>query len=458
MRMRLSEAAAVTGGTVHGGDVEFAGLSTDSRTCAPGELFVTLHGPNHDGHDFLPAAHSRGAAAALAEHGPAPLPLLAVANARVAMGRLAASWRARHDVDVVGVTGSNGKTTVKEMIAAILAQDAPALATRGNLNNDIGVPLTLARLDATHRRAVVEMGANHPGEIAGLARMAKPRVGVITCIAPAHLEGFGSVEGVARAKGELIAGLPEDGVAVVNADDGAWLDLWRELAGARRMLSFGFTAGAQVRVEHAATAEGARVILHTPAGTIALTLRLPGRHNAANAAAASAAALAMDVPPRCIRAGLEAMGPVHGRLELRAAPGGARILDDSYNANPLSLRAALETLAQFPAPRWLVLGDMGELGDTAAAFHREAGSTARALGVERLLATGPLSRLAVEAFGEGARHFDSREALCRALEGDIRSGIDDGIGAAATVLVKGSRAMGMEAVVAALLEEEAQCC
>lgn len=449
MHMRLSEAAALLGARLHGADAAFRGLSTDTRTVAAGELFVALHGPNFDAHAFLDAAHARGAAGALVERVPAALPAIEVPDARAAMGRLAAHWRARYSVDTLAVTGSNGKTTVKEMIAAILARDAPVLATRGNLNNDIGVPLTLARLDAGHRRLVVEMGANHAGEIAALAAMARPRIGVITLIAPAHLEGFGSIDAVARAKGELIAALPANGVAVVNAD-GGYQELWRELAAGRRLLRFGEHADADVRVLHQAQAEGARISLYTADGELDVPLRLAGRHNALNAAAAAAAALAAGVSLQCIADGLASARPVHGRLEILAAPGDVRVIDDTYNANPVSLRAALEVLAQFPPPRWLVLGDMGELGADGAAFHREAGLAARALGIQGLFGMGQLARVAVQAFGAGGHHFDTHAQVLRAL--------NDALDGGDSVLVKGSRTMEMERVVAALLQGEAQCC
>jgi UDP-N-acetylmuramoyl-tripeptide--D-alanyl-D-alanine ligase len=449
--MTLSEAARLAGGTAVGGDVVFSGLATDSRTVAAGELFVTLRGPSFDGHDFLDAAHRRGAAAAMLERLPAPLPAIRVHDARSAMGRLAAAWRERFDVETVGVTGSNGKTTVKEMTAAILTRDAPVLATRGNLNNDIGVPLTLARLAPEHRRLVVEMGANHAGEIAALAAMARPRVGVITQVAPAHLEGFGSVEGVANAKGELITALPTDGVAVVEAE-GRWLALWRRLAAGRRLITFGDCAAADVRAEHVATAQGTRLTLHTPQGAVSLTLRLPGRHNALNAAAAAAAALALGVPLACVRDGLEAVQPVPGRLTVRSR-GDLLVLDDTYNANPTSLGVALEVLEAYPPPRWLALGDMGELGAEGAALHARAAEQARAAGVERLFATGDLSREAVQAFGKGARHFPDRDALAAA----VAAALEDA-GTPVHVLVKGSRSAAMEAVVDALLEGETTCC
>ena len=373
---------------------------------------------------------------------------MVVPDARIAFGTLAGQWRTRFTPDTVGVTGSNGKTTVKEMLASILALDAPVLATRGNLNNDIGVPLTLVRLDARYRRLLLELGANHPGEIARLAALARPRVGVITLIAPAHLEGFGSIEGVARAKGELLAALPEDGVAVVNADQD-YQDLWRELAAGRAMSRFGFAAHADVRVTHHATPDGGRVGLFTAAGEAHARLALFGRHNALNAGAACAAALAMGVSLDGVVAGLEAVRPMRGRLEVLHA-GGVRVLDDTYNANPQSLRAALEVLAAAPSPRWLVLGDMAELGGDAAALHEQAGRMARSLGADRLFTLGSLASLAGHTFGAGARHFPERKALCRALEDELTEG--------ATVLVKGSRSMAMESVVRGLLKGEVQCC
>lgn len=448
IHMPLVEAAAIVSGVLDGNDTHITGVSTDSRTLAEGELFVALRGPSFDGHEFIAAARSRGAAAALVEQPRPELPCVVVSDARSALGTLAAQWRTRFTPDTVGVTGSNGKTTVKEMLACILAGDAPVLATRGNLNNDIGLPLTLARLDARYRRLVVEMGANHPGEIARLASMARPRVGVITLIASAHLEGFGSIEGVARAKGELLLALPEDGVAVVNADQD-YMELWRELAVGRTLLCFGFADGADVRVTHEPTADGGRVGLFTAAGEAHAKLALFGRHNALNAGAACAAALAMGVGLDAVVAGLEAVRPLRGRLETLRA-GRVRVLDDTYNANPQSLRAALEVLAAAPSPRWLVLGDMGELGGDAAAFHAQAGRMARELGTERLFTLGPLASLATETFGAGASHFPERDALCRALEDEITDGT--------TVLVKGSRAMAMESVVRELLKGELQCC
>jgi UDP-N-acetylmuramoyl-tripeptide--D-alanyl-D-alanine ligase len=446
--MRASEVAAAVGGVLHGDDVELHGVSTDSRATRAGEMFVTLHGPSFDGHDFLPAAASAGAVAALAERRGGPLPVVVVDDARAALGRLAANWRRRFTVRSVGITGSNGKTTVKEMTAAILAQDAPVLATRGNLNNDIGVPLTLLRLDREHERLVVEMGANHPGEIAALAGLARPDVAVITVVAPAHLEGFGSIDAVAQAKGEIIGALPGDGIVIVR-DEEAYLGLWRELAAGRELLRFGFTDQAEVRASFSPQREGAEVTLDTPQGQVRARMRLVGRHNALNAAAATAAALAVGVPVQSVGHALAGVRPVSGRLVLHAA-GDCLVLDDSYNANPDSLRAALQVLRGYPGPRYLVLGDMAELGPRSEALHRDAGRMARDMEVDALLGLGALSRHAVEAFGTGGRHFPDREALLCELRERVQG--------EGTVLVKGSRSMAMEQVVHAMLRGELQCC
>jgi UDP-N-acetylmuramoyl-tripeptide--D-alanyl-D-alanine ligase len=343
----------------------------------------------------------------------------------------------------VGVTGSNGKTTVKEMLALILGRQGPVLVTQGNLNNDIGLPLTLMALGAEHQHGVVEMGANHPGEIARLAHIAVPQVGVITQCAPAHLEGFGSVEGVARAKGELFQGLPENGTAVINADD-AHAGLWHELAGSRRRLTFGLDRDADVTGSWTFEGRGYDVRLRTPNGEASLRLPLLGRHNVLNALAAAAAALALGLSLDPVVAGLERMRPVAGRLQPKRGPLGSRIVDDTYNANPGSLAAALSALEGIDGRRWLAFGDMAELGADAAEFHRQAGDMARGAGVERLYALGPLSRLTVDAFGVGGYHFAGHEALT--------STIREGLGPDVTILVKGSRSMHMERVVQALEE------
>ena len=438
--MRLSEACRPVDGALSGRDVIFRGISTDTRSAHPEELFVALRGERFDAHDFLDAAARAGAAAAMVEREVATdLPCIRVSSTRSALGHLAASWRAGLNLPLVAVTGSNGKTTVKEMLAAILGRCGTVLATRGNLNNDIGVPLTLLRLGAEHGCAVVEMGANRPGEIAHLCALAQPTVAVITQCAPAHLEGFGDLHGVARAKGEIVSGLRPDGIAVLNADD-AYFGLWRQLAGERRVMTFGMEREADVTARMLGDDDPTRNRFEvvTRVGAVIVELALPGRHNVMIALAACACAMAVGSDLQTIRAGLESVQPVRGRLEIGRGLRGCRVIDDSYNANPSSLRAALEVLARYRGRRWMVLGDMGELGDGAAALHREAGQQARACGVERLYGIGPLSRVALEAFGEDGRHFDDLAPLLAALEAEIDAEV--------TLLVKGSRAMHLERV------------
>jgi UDP-N-acetylmuramoyl-tripeptide--D-alanyl-D-alanine ligase len=444
--MTLAAAAEILDGALHGADAEFGGVGSDSRTLARGELFVALAGPRFDGHAFVGAAAARGAAGALVTHAlDEPLPQIEVADTRVALGRLASHWRDRFDIPLVAVTGSNGKTTVKNMVHSILSVRAPGLATAGNLNNDIGVPLTLLRLRPDHRHAVVEMGMNHPGEIAHLTRLARPTVAVITNAGEAHLAGLGSVEAVARAKGEIFAGLAPDGTAVINADD-PHAGLWRQLAGERRCLRFGIEQPAEVSADYTLDAEGSSMQLKTPEGEIRMRLPLLGRHNVLNALAASGAALAAGAGLDDIRRGLEKLERASGRLELRRGANGARVLDDSYNANPASLTAGLEVLKQASGERVLVLGDMGELGAAGPELHRRAGELARRLGIERLYALGELTRHAVEGYGAGARHFGDAAALAAALAPQMHAGM--------TVLVKGSRAMRMERIVQQIAPSE----
>ncbi|MDT0618083.1 UDP-N-acetylmuramoyl-tripeptide--D-alanyl-D-alanine ligase [Salinisphaera sp. P385] len=448
MKLRLSEVATLVNGRLVGEDAWVEGVSTDTRRLAPRCLFVALRGEHHDGHEFVRRAATLAAGAALVarevDGGPAQI---VVGDTLAALQRLAAAWRLRSNAPVLAVTGSNGKTTVKTMLAAILGQSGRVLATRGNLNNHIGVPLTLLELGAEHDFAVVEMGANHPGEIALLTRLARPNVGLITNAGDAHLEGFGSREGVARAKGELFADLAADGIAVINADD-AYADLWGELAGDRRQLRFGLRGKTEVRAHDVATeANGMRFVLTAPDGEAAVTLPLAGRHNVANALAAAAAAAAVGTPVAAIAAGLAAVPPVAGRLRARSATGGATLIDDSYNANPDSLAAAIEVLTAGTGQAWLVLGDMAELGDATDKRHAEAGRLARKAGVRRLFTIGRHSALAAGTFGDGARHYEEREALVR--------DVADGLSADVTVLVKGSRSAGMEQVVEALICNDA---
>jgi len=444
--MKLSEACAILHAEMHGADVDIQGVSTDTRSIQSRQLFVALHGLRHDAHDFLGDAAKAGAAAALVDREvAAPLPFIKVADTRLALAQLAAHWRAAFPIPLVAVTGSNGKTTVKEMTASILMQRGNVLATRGNLNNDIGVPLTLFNLGGEHDFAVVEMGANHPGEIAQLCRIARPTVAVITLCAPAHLEGFGSIEGVARAKGEIFAGLSDDGRAVLNADD-PYVDLWRKLAGRRPVTTFGLNHDADVSARMLASDDPGRTIftMRTPRGEATVHLPLPGRHNVMNALAASACALAAGVDMEAVCAGLESMRAVAGRLVVGRGLGGACIIDDTYNANPSSMKAAIDVLVGYPGEHWLVLGDMGELGAEAASLHYDVGEYARARGVARLFGLGELSRQAAAGFGSGGRHYAEAGSLIAALR--------PGLAANVNVLVKGSRAMKMERIVQALKE------
>nr|VFK22135.1 MAG: UDP-N-acetylmuramoyl-tripeptide--D-alanyl-D-alanine ligase [Candidatus Kentron sp. MB] len=447
IRMHISEAAWLLGADYNGPDVVFRGCSIDSRTLPERGLFVALSGYHRDGHDFVNLAAAEGAAAAMVERRDVrvSLPTIRVSDCRDALGRLAGIWRKRFNGALIAVTGSNGKTTVKEFLAAIFKESGPTHATPGNLNNDLGVPLTLLGLGRNHRRAVVEMGANHRGEIETLAGIARPDIGIITQCAPAHLAGFGDIEGVARAKGELFASLGKTGVAIINADD-PYSDLWRDLAGHRRVLTFGLDHFADVSADYHLASDRTTLTLKTPVGRQDAEIALPGRHNVLNALAATAAAIAAGCSLEIIAKGLASSGPVGGRLQIKYARAGARIIDDSYNANPGSLRAALEVLADYPEPRWLVLGDMGELGDEGPKLHEDGGALARELGVTRLFATGSLCRHAVDAFGFGGYHYVDVESLLSA----VRIGLTRGT----TVLVKGSRYMRLEQVVDGLLTWE----
>ncbi|MGE0355618.1 MAG: UDP-N-acetylmuramoyl-tripeptide--D-alanyl-D-alanine ligase [Burkholderiales bacterium] len=446
--MDIAEAARLAGGTPAGERVLFSGVSTDSRGVAPGELFVALAGPRFDGHDYVPQAIGRGAAAALVSRrvgSEREIPQVLVKDTLAALGRLAAGWRARFSLPVVAITGSNGKTTVKEMLAAILAAHcggrADVLATEGNLNNDIGLPLMLLRLREHHRFAVLEMGMNHAGEIDYLSRLAGPTVALVNNAHRAHIGMLGSMEAVAQAKGEIYAGLRPGGLALVNEDD-PFAGYWKRLCASRSLVTFGTAESADVRGQ----VEAQQLRLVTPLDAFAVTLRVPGEHNARNAIAACAAAFALDIPARAIQAGLGAFTGIPGRLERRRGAGGAVLIDDTYNANPDSTRAAIRVLAREPGRRVLVMGDMGELGEAGAPLHAEIGAFARGAGVERLLALGPLSVHAAEAFGEGASHFAALEPLVEAARAEA--------GAGATILVKGSRFMAMERVVARLAAEE----
>ncbi len=427
-------------------------VHTDTRSLRAGDLFVALRGERFDANDFLAQAKSAGAVAALAERGldAAGLPGLEVADSGAALMQLGGGWRARLQLPLIAVTGSNGKTTVTQMIAAILRAwlGNAALGTEGNFNNHIGVPLTLLRLrqdhQVWHRAAVVELGMNHPGEIAQLAAIAAPTVALVNNAQREHQEFMASVEAVARENGSVISALPADGTAVFPADD-PHAPIWRGLAGARRVTSFATDAAADVTAEARWSVDHWDMTLITPAGRAALALRVAGMHNVRNALAATACALAAGCPLEAVVRGLQAFEPVKGRSQLkRLVRGGIEItlVDDSYNANPDSVRAAIDVLAALPGPRWLMLGDMGEVGDQGPAFHTEVGAYAKQRGIEHFWAAGALCRHAAQAFA-GARHFEDAPALIAAL-GQAPQ--------AAAIVVKGSRFMKMERVVAALSE------
>jgi len=434
-------------GVLHGEDRGFAGISTDTRTLRVGELFFALQGPNFDGGDYLGAAQAIGAAGAVVSRFvDENISQIKVHDTRKALGSFGAAWRKQHDVTVIGITGSNGKTTLKELVKACLARQAPTLATQGNLNNDIGMPLMLTRIEEKHRYAVLEMGANHAGEIAYLTALANPDVVVITNAAAAHLEGFGSIEGVAHAKGEILQNPERPKIAVLNADD-AYFDYWSSLVEDVRSVSFGRGPGADVYADDVVVGvEQSRFRLHLPSGEIDLCLPLAGIHNVRNACAAAAVAHSLGIDDAQIKTALEGVSPISGRLQAVRGTNGSTLFDDSYNANPRSVVAAAEFLSQLSGENWLVLGDMKELGPNAASLHREVGEAARACGIDRLFALGDLSRNTVEGFGEHASWFGSVDALVDELSDKLKNSVN--------VLVKGSRSMHMERVVDALREVE----
>ena len=445
--MQLSKAAEILQTGYQGKDVCFFGCSTDTRTLKEKELFIALRGENYDGHDYIDKAKVSGASAVLVEEERDKLiPYIVVKNARHAMGELARNWRANFSIPLLAITGSNGKTTIKEMVAAILKVKAPVLATQGNLNNSIGVPLTLFGLEDRHQYAVIEMGANHPGEIEWLTQISQPTIALISQCAPAHLEGFGSIEGVARAKSEIFRGLQQGGVAVINGDDD-FADLWMEESDHADQLTFGLGSNNEVTAESIHLENGKSSLqMKTPVGEIELTLNVPGKHNISNALAAAACAISLGICLSTIKQGLESVNAAKGRLQIKTGLKKCRIVDDTYNANPRSLEAALNVLGEFPGRHWLVLGDMAELGNDAGSLHEYAGDISRASGVERLYALGELTKCSVQSFGKGAHHVSSHEQLVSLLETEI--------GADVTILIKGSRAMGMEYLVNALEAKE----
>ncbi|MBQ5964712.1 UDP-N-acetylmuramoyl-tripeptide--D-alanyl-D-alanine ligase [Massilia sp. ZL223] len=433
--------SAMPGARLVGGDIAFEGVSTDSRKLQPGMLFVALRGEVFDAHNFLGQVASSGVAAVVAEELPEgwTLPAIVVPNTLTALGQIANQWRAQYAIPVIGVTGSNGKTTVKEMIAAILAAafgEDQRLATQGNLNNEIGVPLTLFRLGAQHKAAVIELGMNHPGEIGRLSAIAAPTVGLVNNAQREHQEFMHTVEAVARENGSVLQALSAGGVAVFPGDD-TYTDLWRGLARCD-VLTFGLTNDCDVRASYTSNGFGSDLQVTARGAQFGVKLAAAGEHNVRNALAAFACALAAGIPADAIVRGLEAFAPVGGRLQRKQAVNGATVIDDTYNANPDSMRAAIDVLASYPAPRILVVGDMGEVGAQGKEFHEEIGAYAQSKGIETVLATGELAR---HLAASGAQHHEQFDDLLAALDEKL------GGNSNATVLVKGSRFMKMERVV-----------
>ena len=439
--MRLSEAALATRGQLVGADVEFCCVGTDSRAIKKGQLFVALKGENFDGHEYAAQSLEKGAAAVLVSKASNASTAVVVKDTRLALGELAAHWRAKFDMPVVAITGSNGKTTVKEMLAAILkvvADDASVLATQGNLNNDIGLPMTMLNLGKQHRYAVLEMGMNHTGELSYLTNLAKPSVALVNNAGTAHIGELGSVEAIANAKGEIFEGLADGGTAIINADD-VFANLWKNLASKHQQVTFGLKAKADVTAKYELHASSSDVDLLAPNGTVKFTLPAPGLHNVSNALAAASAALALNVSLENIAAGLSNFAGVKGRLQAKQGFAGAKLIDDTYNANPMSMKAAIDVLKASVGRRIFVMGDMAELGADEAIMHAEIGAYAKAADIEKFYALGELTKNAVTAFGLNAMHFETVEALAESLKSMMN--------AETTVLVKGSRSMRMERVV-----------
>ena len=448
--MLLSEAAKILGSSLTGEDVVFLGCSTDSRTTEEGNLFIALKGEYFDGHQYISVAEKNGASSLIVDSEVVyTKPFIRVEDTRKAMGLLAKSWREKITIPLIAITGSNGKTTVKEMVTSILSTVSSVHSTSGNLNNDIGVPKTLFGLNKKHNYAVIEMGANHLGEIEWLSKISSPNIAVITQCAPAHLEGFKNVESIAKAKAEIFSGLQTSGTAIINADD-MYFDFWKNSCKEINKLTFGIkTKNADVRAENIKLSMDDLLInftLISAHGSVGICLPILGEHNVMNALAAASCCLSLDISLQSIKDGLENIKSIKGRLEIKTGKKHVKIIDDTYNANPTSFDAAIETLCGFDGLRYIVLGDMGELGDKAKQFHRDVGKLAKRKNVDGLFTIGKLSVNASNDFGAGAFHFDSYEALEKAL---IKS-LDKN----STILIKGSRAMKMERIVNALMRDE----
>jgi UDP-N-acetylmuramoyl-tripeptide--D-alanyl-D-alanine ligase len=449
MKMMLSEIAKVTNGTHVGSDVEVASVSIDTRAIHDGDLYIAIKGHQFDGNEFVDKAERSGAAAAiLNKNFTSKLPHVLVDDTRLALAQLAGAWRDKVTAKIVGITGSNGKTTVKEMTAAVLGVAGSVLFTKGNLNNDIGVPLTLFRLSEYHRYAVIEMGANHLGEIAYTSTIAKSDVVILNNAGAAHIEGFGSLDGIAKGKGEIIETLKPDGVAILNKDD-KYFEYWLSIAGNKKIFSFGLNESADVAARNIQTeiinnAFTTTFDLVTSSAVLKVNLKLAGQHNVLNALAATAAGLALDLSLEQIKAGLESVKPVTGRMQPLVGRLGNIIIDDTYNANADSLRVGLDVLANCKGKRWVVLGAFGELGPESPRIHEEIGKLISSKGVVRLLALGSDAKNTARVFGKGATFFDSQDELIGTLKKELTG--DE------TILIKGSRTQRMENVAAALVE------
>lgn len=446
--MKLSQLAKVVSGQLIGDDCDIATYSIDSRQLDADALFIPIVGETHNGHDFIYSAIESGAVAVMS-HQPiaCPVPVLQVQNTMTALYKLGSALRQLYHPKTIAVTGSCGKTSVRAMLESVFGRAGPTLASQSSFNNHIGVPLTLLRLRPEHAFLISEIGTNHPGEIAPLSKAVQPDVSIITNVAPAHLAGFGSVAAVAKEKGEIYQSLSQAGVAIINADD-AFADTWRSALDGRRMVTFGLEKSADVTAQSIQfDALGYPTFtLVLPNASLRLTLRCMGKHSVANALAAAAAAVALDVSADVIKAGLEAAAPVARRLIPRRGPLGATIIDDTYNANPRSVEAALDVLSHYDGESIFVLGDVGEMGEDALAWHEHIGQCAKARGVDRLLCFGELSATAAAVFGESATSYTSQAALIADLKTTLKAGD--------TVLVKGSNAMHMDKVVKALVTEE----
>ena len=451
--MKLSDLASLFNNEVEMSDVTFESVSTDTRTIEPGALFVALRGDNFDGHDYLELAAEKGAVAAIVDcESDAAIPLIKTEDTRLALGKLAAYWRQQLDLKVIGLTGSNGKTTVKEMLTSIFSEVGNVTSTAGNFNNDIGLPLTLLKIKPEHEYAVIEMGANHKNEIAYLTDLTRPDVALLNNAGPAHLEGFGSLQGVAEAKAEIFSGLDATGIAVINRDD-QFAEYWLSVCSKYKTLSFGLSETADVTTKINEADYSGLFELNTPVGEIDIKLNVLGIHNLKNALAASAVAVACGVGLQAIQSGLKNFYGVKGRLQLNKAANDSLVIDDSYNANPSSVRAAIDVLSAQKMKSILVLGDMGELGENAAELHAELGRYAKEKNIDQLMTLGDLSSYAAKNFGENGLSFKDKKELIKVAKKQLKEKV--------AVLVKGSRGMHMEDVVAALTENNSgatSCC